>query len=91
MRFLQVILAGALATSDVAFAWPGMKGLMTELNRRQGPPGGKPNVTVTMIGDLVQGATTPVGHEVQDCLLGTISCQDLTSVRLFRICCRERR
>jgi hypothetical protein len=51
-----------------------MKNIMTELVSRQAPPS---NATVEMIGDLLKGATTPVGHQVQNCLLGTGPCQNL--------------
>jgi hypothetical protein len=56
------------------FAFPGMNNLMRELAKRQAAGAPAPE----MIGDLVQGATTPVGNQVKSCLLGSGPCQDLT-------------
>jgi len=67
--YLTSILAGS------ALAFPGMSNLMRELAARQAA-GAAP--APEMIGDLVQGATTPVGNQVKNCLLGTGPCQDLT-------------
>jgi hypothetical protein len=54
----------ALAAAQIAAAFPGLKNLMVELGTRQAPP--EPNVP---IGDLAtEGATTPVGHLVMNCL-----------------------
>jgi hypothetical protein len=67
---LTIYLTSVLAGTVLAF--PGMKNLMRELAKRQ------TTGTPEMIGDLNQGATTPVGNQVKNCLLGTGSCQDLT-------------
>jgi hypothetical protein len=66
--YLTSILAGTI------FAFPGMNNLMKELAKRQASGVPAPE----MIGDLVQGATTLVGNQVKNCLLGTGTCQDLT-------------
>ena len=66
-------LIGAIAGPALAF--PGMSNLMAELAERQATTA---TPAPEMIGDLIQGATTPVGNEVKNCLLGTISCQNLT-------------
>lgn len=64
MRTLLGYTACALAIANVSVAFPGLKNLMTELGARQAPP--EPNVP---IGDLAtEGPTTPVGHQVMDCL-----------------------
>ena len=67
---LTIYLTSVLAGTVLAF--PGMKNLMRELAKRQATG------TPEMIGDLIQGATSPVGNQVKNCLLGTGSCQDLT-------------
>ncbi|RDW82843.1 peroxidase-2 [Coleophoma cylindrospora] len=64
------------ATAGTAVAYPGMGNLMAELSKRAAAAPADP--TIEMIGDLVQGATTPVGKEVKDCLLGNQACQNLT-------------
>ena len=69
MKFIYI-----LALAGTALAYPGMGKLMGELLERQGGPTPQP----VMIGDLVLGATSPVGNEVQKCLLGTFSCENLT-------------
>lgn len=67
---LNVILIGAL--SGAATAFPGLKGLMTDLAKRQGPP----NVPAPLIGDLkTQGGTTAVGKQVLNCIQGTGPCE----------------
>jgi hypothetical protein len=68
---LTLYLIGALA--GTALAYPGMGNLIRELARRQAD-----DTTVQMIGDLVQRATTDVGSQIENCLTGAISCQDLT-------------
>lgn len=69
---LSLYLTGVLAGTALTF--PGMGDLMRKLAERQAS-GAPP---VEMIGDLVQGATTPVGNQVKNCLLGSGPCQDLT-------------
>jgi hypothetical protein len=76
MKFSQYLLAGV--TVGTALAYPGMRNIMMELDeisKRQATP---PNTTIEMIGDLIQGATSPVGDAVKSCLLGTESCEVLT-------------
>jgi hypothetical protein len=71
---LSISLLGAAVST--ALAYPCMGNLMAELSKRQATS--PPNVTIEMVGDLVQGATTPVGNQVKNCLLGSGPCQDLT-------------
>src|SRR4051794_12156860 len=73
MKFSLFLLA---ATAGTSLAYPGMGNLMRELAERQATS--PPNVTIEMIGDLQQGATTTVGNQIKNCLLGTGPCQDLT-------------
>jgi hypothetical protein len=68
---LTLYLIGVLA--GAALAYPGMGNLIRELAHRQAD-----DTTVQMIGDLVQRATTDVGTQIENCLTGAISCQDLT-------------
>ena len=70
---LSLFLANVLA--GTALAYPGMGDLMRELAERQATT---PTPAPEMIGDLIQGATTPVGNQVKNCLLGTGRCQDTT-------------
>jgi hypothetical protein len=65
---LTLYLIGVLA--GTALAYPGMGNLIRELANRQSG-----NTAIELIGDLIQGATTAVGQLVENCLLGTISCQ----------------
>jgi hypothetical protein len=80
MKFNLVLLAAAAAGSVSAspkrrgFNMVGMLEEMAPHARRQAP-----NVTVEMIGDLRDGATTPVGNLIRNCLLGTGPCQDLSA------------
>ncbi|QDS75246.1 hypothetical protein FKW77_000610 [Venturia effusa] len=80
MKFDIMVLAGAVVGSVSAapkrrFDMEGMLKEMAPLARRQAA-----NTTVEMIGDLkTQGATTPVGISVQNCLLGTGPCEDLSA------------
>ncbi len=67
-----IYLIGVLGGTALAF--PGINNLMRELAKRQAAGAPAPE----MIGDLIQGATTPVGNQVKDCLLGSGSCQDST-------------
>ncbi|RDW59926.1 peroxidase-3 [Coleophoma cylindrospora] len=68
MKYNLIYLTAA-ATAVSAF--PGMKDLMADLGKRQAD-----TATVELLGDLLDGATTPVGQEVKDCLLGNVACQD---------------
>jgi hypothetical protein len=67
-----------LSAATAALAHPGGMGLRTlmqDLTKRQAA-----NTTVEMIGDLKEGATTPVGEHIRDCLLGVAgTCQDLSA------------
>lgn len=80
MKFNMMILAAAAAGSVSAapkrrFNMEGMLKEMAPIARRQAA-----NATVEMIGDLkTEGATTPVGTAIQNCLLGTGPCQDLSA------------
>jgi hypothetical protein len=68
---LNLLLLGAL--SGAASAFPGLKELMTDLAKRQGPP----VVPAPLIGDLkTQGATTAVGKQVLACIQGTGPCEN---------------
>jgi hypothetical protein len=69
---LNLLLLGALTGAATAF--PGLKQLMTDLAKRQGPP----NIPAPLIGDLkTQGATTAVGKQVLNCIQGTGPCENL--------------
>lgn len=80
MKFNIMLIAAAAAGSVSAapkrrFDMEGMLKEMAPHARRQAA-----NTTVEMIGDLkTQGATTPVGTTIQNCLLGTGPCQDLST------------
>ncbi|KAG0648797.1 Versatile liquid phase peroxidase 2 [Hyphodiscus hymeniophilus] len=63
-----------ITSAGAALAYPGISNLIAELAKRQGAPTPPP----VMIGDLAQRATTPVGNQVKNCLLGTGPCQNLT-------------
>lgn len=64
MKLSTFILA---ASASSVYGYPGMKGLFTELLRRQAPP----QLPLVLIGDLAtKGATTPVGTDVLNCLSG---------------------
>jgi hypothetical protein len=82
MKFSNFLIAGV--TVGTVLAYPGMKNIMMELDeiaKRQTAP----NTTIEMIGDLINGATTPVGNLVKDCLEGTVSCEVVTpKVRILR-------
>jgi hypothetical protein len=80
MKF-NIMLVAAAAAGSVSAAPKGrfnMRGMLEQMAphaRRQAA-----NTTVEMIGDLkTEGATTPVGTTIQNCLLGTGSCQDLST------------
>lgn len=77
---------------DSVLAYPGLGKTMADIkditktkrltNRRSvkkravEPPGNDQNIE--LIGDLIAGATTPVGNTVLQCLKGTIDCYDDT-------------
>jgi hypothetical protein len=74
-----LLLASSLVATVIAY--PGMKNVMPDIRNlaRQAP-----QEPVEMIGDLAtQGATTAVGHTVQDCLEGKIDCYDDTPKVIF--------
>jgi hypothetical protein len=73
MKFTTYLIGVMTGT---ALAYLGMGNLMAELAKKQATA--PANATVQMVGDLIQGATTPVGNEVKDYLIGTVSCQNLT-------------
>ena len=59
--------------ASTAFGYPGMGTLMAELAKKAVT---ERAAAPELMGDLlVQGATTPVGNTIKDCLLGNISCQ----------------
>ena len=59
--------------SGSAYGHPGMRKLMADLMKRQAPP----NVPEPLIGDLAtQGATTPVGLAIENCINGNGPCQN---------------
>jgi hypothetical protein len=80
-EFIRILLSTMKLTiylisvlTGTVFAFTGMNNLMKELAKRQAAGTPAPE----MVGDLVQGAATPVGNQVKNCLLGTGACQDLT-------------
>jgi hypothetical protein len=70
MKISLYLVAVAAGTT---LAYPGVGNLLLELAKRQ-----TTTPTPELIGDLIAGATTSVGNQVKNCLLGTAPCQDLT-------------
>lgn len=56
----------------IASGFPGMDTLLNYIRHRQSITG-----TSEMIGDLPDGATTPVGRQVRECIAGVGSCENL--------------
>jgi propanediol dehydratase large subunit len=87
MKFSNLLAVTAVANVvDLSFAYPGMRNMAAEIkqavkNKRDEP--------VEMIGDLVKGATTPVGKLIQSCLLGQIDCYDDVDLKVQLIGIQE--
>jgi len=81
MRLSACLAAvAAISSLELVSAYPGMGNMMSEVKhiaaktKRHLDGGDEP--PAEMIGDLINGATTPVGTLIQQCLLGQIDCYD---------------
>jgi hypothetical protein len=80
MKFFNTIATSVLLSIPV-YAYPGMKGLGAELNKRIAQQAGSADgdAPAELIGDLKNGATSSVGQSIANILVGDESAQSSTA------------